>query len=86
MQSTKPSGTCVGELSFFFGVRQTTNARTPQHSSSQLFVLGMNSYQVAPAPSLPCHCFITGMRGLPCDRCLPPSSVPGQGGSPAPVR
>lgn len=43
--ATKGVGEMVGDVSFFFGIRQTTHARTPQNSVAQLFALGRESYQ-----------------------------------------
>lgn len=43
--ATKGVGEMVGDVSFFFGIRQTTHARTPHNSVAQLFALGRESYQ-----------------------------------------
>ena len=37
-------GDVCGELSFFFGMRQTGNARTPQSSPATCFVLPREDY------------------------------------------
>lgn len=43
--ATKGVGEMVGDVSFFFGIRQTTHARTPHNSVAQLFALGRESFQ-----------------------------------------
>jgi hypothetical protein len=47
---TKGAGESVGDLAFFFGIRQTTNARTPQNGTCQMFVLMRESYQARAGP------------------------------------
>ena len=44
VQCVHGPGSCVGELSFFFGVRQTENAKTSQAAAVLLYVLSRSAY------------------------------------------
>lgn len=45
VSDTLEQGMLVGELGFFFGMRQTMHARTPSGNPSTLFGLDKNDYQ-----------------------------------------
>ena len=45
VETTKTTGDIVGELSFFFGIRQNANARTPHNGIALLFILPKEDYQ-----------------------------------------
>lgn len=45
VSDTLEQGMLVGELGFFFGMRQTMHARTPSGNPSTLFGMDKNDYQ-----------------------------------------